>query len=380
MADCGPSATRDEGESGCAFPAARPSADPHSSAAAASLKAVDGQITVLLQCQSCCMCSRQWPLVAGAASDAWAWHWPTVPLDAGENEERTFIESNGHGPQAEPHAVHVLADGAFSGLLEQSKAFLALDAKLRQLQDDVDQNKAMATLVARLEKQGKEFETSTSRRMASAEIRLAESEAKVKTCQSAVRAERESSNSLQKKHQDMATMGMLSSSMELCMNSVDDKFAKWFAQHDARLGACEAGLVLCARLADYEKLRERLDAMLAADYLVDVKELRAQLFTMSEQLQELLGAAHGTQDEQMQYLVDEVSGIKLKLGLLGMNIDDVVAVHDGLATQLDFLSLKSSFENWQGHLELLQKFHDHEHLQISSRLEMVELRLMRSPY
>ena len=45
----------------------------------------------------------------------------------------------------------------------------------------------------------------------------------------------------------------------------------------------------------------------------------------------------------MQYLVDEVSGIKLKLGLLGMNIDDVVAVHDGLATQLDFLSLKSSF-------------------------------------
>ena len=178
MADCGPSATRDEGESGCAFPAARPSADPHSSAAAASLKPVDGQITVLLQCHSCCMCSRQWPLVAGAASDAWAWHWPTAPLDAGENEERTFIESNGHGPQAEPHAVHVLADGAFSGLLEQSKAFLALDAKLRQLQDDVDQNKAMATLVARLEKQGKEFETSTSRRMASAEIRLAESEAK----------------------------------------------------------------------------------------------------------------------------------------------------------------------------------------------------------
>ena len=100
---------------------------------------------------------------------------------------------------------------------------------------------------------------------------------------------------------------------------------------------------------------------------------------MSEQLQELRGAAHGTQDEQMQYLVTEVSGIKLKLGLLGMNLDDVVAAHDGLATQLDFLSLKISVENWQGHLELLQKFHDHEHLQISSRLEMVELRLRRSP-
>ncbi|MFM7977771.1 MAG: hypothetical protein ACKPKO_00505, partial [Candidatus Fonsibacter sp.] len=128
------------------------------------------------------------------------------------------------------------------------------------------------------------------------------------------------------------------------MISFDDKLDKHLVLHDARLGDCEVGIAGCARLADFEMMRNKLDAMIAADYLVDAKELRAQLFTMSEQLQECLGTRPGAQDMMMQHLSDAVSCIMQILGLLDAKVGDALAGIDGLVTQQDFLTLKCGCE------------------------------------
>ncbi|MFM7986071.1 MAG: hypothetical protein ACKPKO_42835, partial [Candidatus Fonsibacter sp.] len=129
---------------------------------------------------------------------------------------------------------------------------------------------------------------------------------------------------LQKHHRDMATTGMLFSTLELCMSSINVKFANHLVQHDARLGDCEVGIAGCARLKDFEIMRNKLDAMLAADYLVDVKALQAQVLTMSEQLQEFLGTLPGAQHMIMQHLTVEVSRIRQMLGVFGVKVGDAV--------------------------------------------------------
>ncbi len=126
-------------------------------------------------------------------------------------------------------------------------------------------------------------------------------------------------------------------------------------------------------------LLDRLNALPATDYNVDAQELDAQLLTMSEQFQEnMVALRRGIQDDQARNIANDLASINKEKAQLFFctHVDDVVALHDGLATRLDRFDLKWSCQHWQRDIAYVQKLHDLG----DARLVEVEERLRRSPY